>query len=125
MNTKIALTAASILTLGLLILPGCSQKTTEEKITEQVKEKQYALNADERSMALTNAKQYYEKQWLISDNRRGQVTNCRPSDSNANGMVSCFGIIPAPGPTGYQQESKIYCGYRPELVGCSDQDTVK
>lgn len=107
-----------------LSLSGCSPKTTEQKIESAIKENQHALTADERAMAAANASQYFEKAWTISEGRRGQVTNCRPSDSNANGLVSCFGILPAPGPVGYQPESKIFCGYRPEMVGCSDKDGI-
>jgi hypothetical protein len=54
---------------------------------------------------------------------RGVVTMVRPSDSNANGLVTTIGMIPQL--QGGFKEVKVYCGYRPELVGCSDEDTVK
>ena len=51
------------------------------------------------------------------------VTLIRPSDSNNNGMVSAIGTIPRV--NGGYEETKVYCGYRKDLVGCSDEDTVR
>ena len=121
---KYVLTALAVFAFSLMpILSGCApEKSAEEKIATAVKDKQYPLTADERKMAKTNAATYFEQQWLAGDNRRGQVTNCRPSDSNANGYVSCYGIIPADGPTGYKAETRMFCAYRPELVGCTEKE---
>ena len=82
----------------------------------------YGLTADERSAAEINAKQYFEKQWIDADNQRGGFVSCRPTDSNANGMVSCFGKVPVAG--GGYKDVKMYCGYKANIVGCSDEDTV-
>jgi len=118
----------SIITLAIAALvacaglAGCGAKTAEQKITNQVAQL-HALTADERSRAETNAKKFYEKQWITAANERGQFNECRPSDSNFNGLVTCFGFIPKPG--GGYNEAKRYCGYTPELTGCSDEDTVK
>lgn len=104
------------------LLAACGQKSAAEKTAEQTA-KVYALTADERNMAQINAKAYYEKEWLPANGKRGQVINCRPSDSNFNGLVSCNGFVP--GSDGQFHETKMFCGYKPELVGCSNEDTVK
>lgn len=82
----------------------------------------HGLTADEAHLAEVNAKQWFEKKRIDADNQGGQFISCRPSDSNANGMVSCFGKIPQAG--GGYKDVKMYCGYKPELAGCSDEDTV-
>lgn len=106
-----------------LVLTACGQqKSNDQKIAEQTG-KVYALNDVERNMASINAKQYFEKEWLPAGGKRGQLINCRPSDSNFNGLVSCSGFVPKPDAT--FAETKMYCGYKPELVGCSNEDTVK
>lgn len=106
-----------------VVLAGCSKPSTEEQINQQITENVHALTAEERQAAQINGKSYFEKEWITADNQRGQLNNCRPSDSNKNGMVSCFGFVPKQG--GGYAEKKVFCGYRPELVGCSDEDTVK
>jgi len=110
--------------IATLALTACDAPTNEEKLKAQTA-KVYGLNSDERAMAQTNAKQFYEKEWPVSQTERanGFFIECRPSDSNFNGLVSCFGKVPKLG--GGFVDIKRYCGYRPELVGCSDEDTVK
>lgn len=109
--------------VGLVMaLVACSDKSADQKVADQVS-KVYPLNADERNMASINAKQFFEKEWLPAGGKRGQVINCRPTDSNYNGLVSCTGFIPQQ--DGLFAEVKRYCGYKPEVVGCSDEDTVK
>lgn len=116
-------------TLAASLLAACGQQTTEEKIKQQITENIHALSADERLAATTNAKQFFEKEWPqrradgTLGRERGFFNECRPSDSNANGLVTCFGKVPLIG--GGFGDVKRYCGYRPELVGCSDEDTVK
>jgi len=112
--------------LTALFLAACTDgPTAEQKIQAQVKDKVCALNADERLMAQTNAKNYFEKAWPgRGAPKTGMFTSCRPSDSNFNGFVSCFGFLPNQ-QNDVMVETKRYCGYRPELVGCSDEDTVK
>lgn len=111
------------------LLAACAPKSNEEKIRENITETIYPLNADERAAAQTNAKQFYEKEWPQKQvdgtmgRERGFFNECRPSDSNANGLVSCFGKVP--NMNGGYADVKRYCGYRKELVGCSDEDTVK
>jgi len=103
-------------------LTACDEKTAEQKIEQQVKEKVHALTADERQRAQINAKQYFEKEWPIFGNKRGMLNECRPSDSNFNGLVTCSGMVPD---ASAYQEIRRYCGYTTDLVGCSDEDTVK
>lgn len=113
------------------ILLGCSEKpkNTTEAIVANVEESVHPLTADERQRASTNAKAYFEKEWpvlsadgLSVDHKTNGVFNeCRPSDSNANGLVTCSGMIPQA--KGGFIEQKRYCGYTPQMVGCSDEDT--
>ncbi len=51
------------------------------------------------------------------------LNNCRPSDSNFNGKVSCTGYVPNPlgAPKPYRDET-VYCGYNTTIIGCSDKD---
>lgn len=118
LNT-IGLAIATVI-IGLLV--GCGQKSAVEKVEDQTA-KVYALTADERGLAMINANAYYGKEWLPAGGKRGQTINCRPSDSNFNGLVSCNGFVP--GSDGQFTETKMFCGYKPELVGCSNEDTVK
>jgi hypothetical protein len=110
--------------LSALAFAGCGQKTQQQKIDDNLGNI-YALNGDDRQMAEINAKKFYEKNWrTVGDaSERGAFNYCRPSDSNANGLVSCFGTVPQLG--GGYKEIKMFCGYRKDLVGCSDEDTVK
>jgi hypothetical protein len=111
-----------LVVLAVFAIAACSQKSADQKVADQVS-KVYPLNADERNMASINAKQFFEKEWLPAGGKRGQVISCRPTDSNYNGLVSCTGFIPQQ--NGSFAEVKRYCGYKPEVVGCSDEDTVK
>lgn len=120
---------ALVALFAFAMIAACGQKSTEERIKEQITEKVHALSADERLAAQTNAKQFYEKEFpqVQPDGSmartRGFFNECRPTDSNANGLVSCFGKVP--NINGGYADVKRYCGYRPEVVGCSDEDTVK
>lgn len=106
----------------MLVACGRDNQTAEQKVSSQTA-KVYALNADERNLAKINSTSYFEREWVQAKGNRGQHVSCRPSDSNFNGLVSCTGMMPQP--DGTYKEKKLYCGYRPELVGCSDEDTVK
>ena len=110
------------LAAGTLIV-GCGEKQTQEQKVQAQLSSVHALTDVERPLADANAKKFFEQTWAPAGGQRGQFIACRPSDSNANGLVTCTGFIPQPG--GGFQEVKRYCGYRPELVGCSDEDTVK
>jgi hypothetical protein len=115
-----------ILTAALsLFLTACEKpQTVEQKINSQLSSL-HALSDEERALANANAKQFYERSWPNDAGRtvQGQLIACRPSDSNANGLVTCTGYV-ADLKTGSLVEKKMYCGYRKDLVGCSDQDTV-
>lgn len=119
----------ALVAVASLALMGCSKQTQEQKVLAQIKDNQHALNAEERQLAQVNAEQYFNKEFPVAKTdgtlgrARGAFLECRPSDSNANGMVTCRGKVPADG-GGFQDQTR-YCGYRPELVGCSDVDMVK
>lgn len=124
---KTTLKFASIAALSLS-LAACSNQSGEERIKEQITERSHALTADERPRAQANAKSYYEKEFPVILNgvrgsERGVFLECRPSDSNFNGLVTCKGQVPQI--NGGFKENTRYCGYTPTLVGCSDEDTVK
>lgn len=105
-----------MLSTGIL---ACSKKTNDD-IKEENKQKVYSLTAEERSLALANAKKFFEQEWINADGQRGQVTECKPTDSNKNNLASCFGLLPQP--EGGFKEEKRYCGYVTEIVGCSKED---
>ncbi len=106
----------------------CSKQDAETKVQKQITENMHALTADERPLAQANAKAFFEKEFPVQGKdgsltkERGSFLECRPSDSNFNGLVTCRGLIPQL--AGGFKEVVRYCGYRPELVGCSDEDTV-
>lgn len=107
------------------VLAACGSQSAEQKVTAQTS-KVHALSADERGLAQTNAKQFYEREWPVDTHggkARGIWIECRPSDSNYNGLVTCSGKVPQMG--GSFADVKRYCGYVPELGSCSDEDTVK
>lgn len=124
-NTLTLVIGAAAL-MAAAVLSACS-KTAEQKINAQVSEGVHSLTADERPRAQANAKAYFEKEWpvLVNGQRtaeRGVFLECRPSDSNFNGLVTCKGQVPLF--QGGFKETTRYCGYTPALVGCSDEDTT-
>jgi hypothetical protein len=121
-NRHLGFLAVSLLTLFAITLSGCGEKSAEDKVKEQAS-KVHALTEDERALANANGKAFFEKPWAPAGGKQGQFISCRPSDSNFNGLVTCSGFIPQP--DGSMPEIKRYCGYRADLVGCSDEDTVK
>lgn len=128
MKKLFSIIAVFALFFSVLGLAGCETGSAEDKIKKQVTENVHALTADERPLAQTNAKSYFEKEFPVQTREgsltkeRGSFLECRPSDSNFNGLVTCKGLVPQLG--GGFKEVTRYCGYRPELVGCSDEDTV-
>lgn len=114
--------------MAMALLGGCTAKSADEKIAEQITENVHALTADERPLAQMNAKAFFEKEFPVQGDdgslsrERGSFLECRPSDSNFNGMVTCKGLVPQL--NGGFKEVTRYCGYRKELVGCSDEDTI-
>ena len=116
--------------IAALLLAACGQKTIEEKVKQNITEGVHALGAEERQLAETNAKQFFNRSFPNGKDAAGELTtakgmflDCRPSDSNTNGLVTCHGILPKMS-GGFDDKATRYCGYRPELVGCSDEDTV-
>jgi len=114
----------------VLALTACSKQSNQEKVLANITEGVHALSAEERQLAETNAKQFYNRSFPNGQDTAGELTtakgmflDCRPSDSNANGLVTCHGIMPKIN-GGFDDKSTRYCGYRKELVGCSDEDTA-
>jgi hypothetical protein len=118
----------SVIALATLAMIACVKQTAEEKIQANITTSIHALNADERQLAEINAKAFFNKEFPVEtkdgslSSERGRWLECRPSDSNTNGLVTCKGLVP--NIKGGFKEVTRYCGYRPELVGCSDEDTV-
>jgi hypothetical protein len=117
----------TVLLLAAALLAGC-KATQEEKIKQQMTEAQHALTADERILAETNAKQFFDREFAVAKGEaltkvRGAWLECRPADSNSNGLVTCRGKVPKDG-GGFEDVTR-YCGYTPTLVGCSDVDMVR
>lgn len=120
--------SAFVVSLAILFV-GCSQQSTEEQIKENITKNVHALTPDERPLAEANAKAFFNKAWPVKqqgtndlDMVNGVWTECRPTDSNKNGLVTCRGLVPQV--NGSFKEVTRYCGYRKELIGCSDQDTA-
>lgn len=122
-------TSTTILALAAgFALSACAPKSNEDKIKQQMTEAVHSLNPEERVLAEINAKQYFEKEFPVVKGDsitkvNGAFLECRPSDSNFNGLVTCRGKVPQDG-GGFKDVTR-YCGYTKTLVGCSDQDTVK
>jgi hypothetical protein len=120
-NFRIGLLTASL--IATLFVAACGEKqTAEQKVKAQVSNV-HALTDEERALVNANAKAFFERPWAPAGGKQGQFIACRPSDSNFNGLATCTGFIPQP--DGTMPEIKRYCGYRADLVGCSDEDTVK
>ncbi len=119
---RIPLAIMAMLTLITVALTGCGEKSGSEKLSQQLSSV-HALTDEERALANANGKAFFERPWAPAGGKAGQFIACRPSDSNFNGYVTCTGFIPQP--DGTMPEVKRYCGYRPDLVGCSDEDSVK
>ena len=107
-------------------LTACSENAgppaTATSITELVKAKQYPLKPDELQSAQINASSYFAQEWIDADNKRGKLINCRPTDSNKNGKVTCTGKVPQPPHGQTYADVDMYCGYVPEINGCSNKD---
>lgn len=116
--------------VAVMALAACNKASIEEKVKQNITEGVHALSAEKRQLAETNAKQFFNRSFPNGKDAAGELTtakgmflDCRPSDSNTNGMVTCHGILPKM-TGGFDDKATRYCGYRPELVGCSDEDTV-
>jgi hypothetical protein len=120
--------------LVVTMLAACGKQTAQDKINRQIEDKVHALTADERALAETNAKQFFNREFpqtqigpdgaKVMGTARGMFLDCRPSDTNYNGLVTCHGVMPVVG-GGFNDKATRYCGYTVKLVGCSDEDTVK
>lgn len=128
-HSRILLFAVAL--MAAVSMSACSKPSVEQRVTANITDGVHALTSEERQLAETNAKQFYNRDFPNGkDEKSGELTkakgmflDCRPSDSNANGLVTCHGIMPRMN-GGFDDKSTRYCGYRKELVGCSDEDTV-
>jgi outer membrane murein-binding lipoprotein Lpp len=124
---KFALIAS--VAVAAFALSACGQKTAEQKVDDQTS-KVHALTAEERQLAENNAKQFFNREFpqMQAEGKmgsaRGVWLDCRPSDSNWNGLVTCHGMMPLVN-GGFNDKAVRYCGYTAKLTGCSDEETVK
>ena len=112
---------APVLLLSVLGI-SCSAPTAEQQ-REKQSSKVYTLTDSELAIANSNGKAYFEKTLTVQGSSvKGNLLNCRPTDSNFNNLVSCNGYLPDPN-TGSLYSATIYARYDGE--GVSDEDTVK
>lgn len=124
--------AVALMSLGLsLFVSGCGkQETTQDKITRNISSGSgaYSLTMEEQQAAVVNATQYYNKGWPQTQTNgsvsqvNGYFAECRNSDSNANGLVTCMGKVPKI--EGGWDNVTRYCGYRKDFTGCNDKDVI-
>lgn len=113
----------------LVSLAGCSKQSAQDKVSDNLSNGVHALTPEERQLAEVNAKQFFNRNFPqmqpdgTMGEAKGMFLDCRPSDSNFNGLVTCHGVMPQV-KGGFNDKATRYCGYRKELVGCSDEDTV-
>jgi hypothetical protein len=119
--------SCAIVGVLMIISTGCGGNTPQQEAKEQLS-KVHPLTDEERNLAISNAKSFFNRPWPTNvegqKSINGSFINCRPSDSNNNNYVSCSGYKPNVN-SGALEEITMYCGYKPELVGCSNEDTVK
>lgn len=103
--------------VAAISLSACSKK--EDSV--------YAMSAEEKQRAVVNAQAYFRNAaWPVIEAegkdtlKPGIFNNCRPTDSNSNGKVSCSGKTPSY--KGGYQDVTMYCGYNGKIDGCSDKD---
>ena len=108
----------------------CSEPQSAKQQVDRKIGQVYNLTAEERAMALANAKKFFEQPRPDAENQSGYVAECKPSDSNKNGLVSCYGMIPkqyvinddgTKVARGFEEQRR-YCGYVANKVGCQRDD---
>ncbi len=112
------------------VMAACGDnRTPEEKIQAKIAEAGYYLNGEDMARARANGRAYFEKLWPAGTDETGALkmqkgffNECRPSDSNTNGKVTCSGILPNKNTGLVNVDSSVYCGYSKDVLGCSDQD---
>lgn len=105
--------------IAVLALAACGKKADPT----------HNLSADESRRAKINASAFFDGEHAVVKEdgtlgkAQGSFSECRPQDSNSNGMVTCTGVVPANTPNGWATITR-YCGYQEGGVqGCSDKDT--
>lgn len=94
------------------------------------REEVHNLSVDEARRAKTYAESYFNQDHPGGVDASGQIVKkkgsfqaCRPQDSNANGMVTCTGLLP--NMQGTFTTTTRYCGYESgagAVLECSDKD---
>lgn len=112
----------AILSLGFVFTTaGCGdKKSATEQVAANVESAAYVLTPEDLARAEANAKNFYNKEWVVAGGQRGQFNLCKPTDSNKNGMVTCYGYEPKG--DGTFKQSTMYCGYDGKIGGCSPED---
>lgn len=94
------------------------------------REETHNLSVDEARRASTYAAAFFNEDHPAGQDtqgnlikKKGSFQTCRPQDSNANGMVTCNGLLP--NMQGGFSPSTRYCGYETgskAVLACSDKD---
>ena len=108
----------SIALLAVFLIAACGKKEGTA----------YNLDPDEMRRAQTHAAAYFDAEHPAGTDasgnlvkKKGTLQACRPQDSNANGMVTCTGVLPTLG-GGFETVTR-YCGYKVGgVISCSDKD---
>ena len=102
----VCLLSAAVMMLGLFSMSGCSKSDPTGP---------YTLTAEEAMRAKASAENYFRQQiWPVKgeegrdEMKSGIFVNCRPTDSNSNGRVSCQGKTPQY--KGGWLDTTMYCG---------------
>lgn len=123
MRKHFNLFAIALIGFSTLFVTGCESRSAEDKVKASVEETKYSLKAEERLLAETNAKQFFNKDFPAFGGamKKGVFIDCRPTDSNFNGLVTCNGFLPSQ-KNELMETTVRYCGYQPKIVGCTNED---
>lgn len=102
---------------------GCDSGSPADKVKAKADQK-YQLTAEEALKAENSAKTFFSKTFPAggTETKQGMFQECRPSDSNFNGLVTCMGYVPNI-KSGQMELITRYCNYRADMVlGCSNED---
>lgn len=107
--------------LLLLFVAACSS-SPEDKVKDKMKQ-MHPLTSEEQLKAENSAKQFFNKDFpAVGGVKKGMFQECRPSDSNFNGLVTCLGYIPNQRHDIMDMATR-YCTYSADMVmGCSNED---
>lgn len=112
-----------IVFLTLALITAACSSSPEDKVKAKMSQ-MHPLTAEEMLKAENSAKQFFNKEFPGpgGEMKKGSFQECRPSDSNFNGLVTCMGYVPSQQHTTMQLVTR-YCTYRDDMVmGCSNED---